>query len=112
MNSRSTTEQRESSRDTASTSKGFCVVAIGASAGGIEALLTFFEAMPPNAGIAFVVILHLPPDHETQLDSILGRATTLPINVVTDGTVLEPDHIYVSPAGKLMGVTNGVLSVQ
>jgi two-component system CheB/CheR fusion protein len=49
------------------------VVGIGASAGGIDALRVFFAAVPPDLGVAYVVVVHLAPDYESELASILGR---------------------------------------
>src|ERR1700712_5490460 len=61
----------------------FPVVGIGGSAGGLQALLQFFKNMPPHPGMAFVVILHLAPDHESNGAAILQRVTSLPIAQVT-----------------------------
>ena len=73
------------------------VVGIGASAGGIEALQNFFERVEPGSGIAYVVILHLSPDHDSQLASLLQRTTPLPVKKVMERTGIEADHIYVIP---------------
>jgi len=55
------------------------IVGIGASAGGVEALEQFFKSLPRNNGLAFVVVTHLPPDRESMLSEILGRATRMPV---------------------------------
>jgi two-component system CheB/CheR fusion protein len=57
----------------------FPVVGIGASAGGLPALLQFFENMPQHTGMAFVVILHLSPKHKSSADHVLQRATRMPV---------------------------------
>ncbi len=57
----------------------FPIVGIGASAGGVEALAQFFGAVPADNGMAFVVVTHLAPDHESMLAEILGRATQMPV---------------------------------
>jgi len=73
----------------------FPVVGIGGSAGGIEAFGEFFKAMPADAGMAFVVILHLPPDRESLLADILSKRTSMPVAEVKDGLAVEADHVYV-----------------
>ena len=60
----------------------FPVVGIGASAGGTQALTRFFERMAPDSGMAFVVVMHLSPAHESHLSDILGRATPMPVREV------------------------------
>jgi two-component system CheB/CheR fusion protein len=81
------------------------VCAIGASAGGIEALNQFFEALPTNLGLAYVVVVHLAPDHESDLPAILARRTRMPVVQVSDHeeAQLRPDHVYViAPDRKLI----------
>src|SRR3954469_15371900 len=73
----------------------FLVVGIGASAGGVEALQTFFAAVPPDPGMAFIVVMHLGAGHESALPQILARSTGLPIAPVHDGAGIEPNRIYV-----------------
>jgi len=80
----------------------FYIVGIGASAGGLEALEVLFNRMPPDTGMAFVVLQHLSPDYESHMDSLLGRQTKLPIRVVQDGMRVEPNHIYLNPPKKDM----------
>src|SRR5262252_9235997 len=79
------------------------VVGIGASAGGIEALREFFDAVPANLGLAYVVIVHLAPDHNSELASIIGRRTKMPVvEVSAERLELKPNHVYViSPDHKL-----------
>jgi PAS domain S-box-containing protein len=79
-------------------SKGeFLITGIGASAGGIAALQDFFRNVDKKTGVAYVVILHLSPDHDSQLAAILQRETSLPVNQVTQKATLMPDHVYVVP---------------
>ncbi len=85
------------------------VVAIGASAGGIQALQTFFKAMPAETGAAFVVILHLDPEHRSDLSSILGARTPMAVTQVQKRTTIEPNHIYVIPPNRQLIVSNGSL---
>src|SRR5438128_1907878 len=80
------------------------VAGIGASAGGIEALGEFFDAVPADLGLAYVVIVHLAPHHESELASILARRTRMKVVEVTDNERLElkPNVVYViSPDHKL-----------
>ncbi len=70
------------------------VVGIGASAGGLSALLEFFEALPAHTSMAFVVVVHLAPDHASNLAGLLQKATGMPVMEVTSATPIEPDHVY------------------
>ncbi|HYX37288.1 MAG TPA: chemotaxis protein CheB [Oligoflexus sp.] len=74
------------------------VVGIGASAGGLEAFTDLLAHLDPATGLTFVLVQHLDPSHKSFLTEILARATSIPVTEVTDGVVLESDHIYVSPA--------------
>jgi two-component system, chemotaxis family, CheB/CheR fusion protein len=85
------------------------VVGIGASAGGLEALEHFFDNVPRDTGMAFVVVQHLSPDFKSLMDEILGRRTPLPISLVEDAMVVEPDHIYLIPPKKEMIISGGRL---
>src|SRR3954465_10411151 len=78
------------------------IVGIGASAGGLEPLERFFAAMPPDSGMAFVVLQHLSPDFESRMDELLGRQTPLQINKVTDGVEVAANQIYLIPPKKEM----------
>lgn len=86
------------------------LVGIGASAGGLEALEYFFESCPSDSGLAFVVIQHLSPDHKSMMSDLLSRYTEMPIHIVEEGMVIEPNHVYLIPAGALIRVDqNGFL---
>jgi two-component system CheB/CheR fusion protein len=89
----------------------FPVVGIGASAGGLEAFSELLHNLPEKTGMAYVLVQHLDPKHESALPEILGRTTTLPVKEVTDGTVVEPDHIYVIPANTSMIINHGILQL-
>jgi len=73
------------------------IVGIGASAGGLSALEQFFDNIPPNTGMAFVVIQHLSPDFKSLMDDLLSRHTTMPIHRVTNGIQLTPNSVYLIP---------------
>jgi two-component system CheB/CheR fusion protein len=87
------------------THKLFHIVGIGASAGGLNALEQFFDNMPPDTGMAFVVIQHLSPDFKSLMDDLLSRHTTMPIHRVTNGIELLPDNIYLIPPKTHMTVS-------
>jgi PAS domain S-box-containing protein len=73
----------------------FMIVGLGASAGGIQALQEFFRNVPENSGMAYVVILHLSPDHDSKLAQVLQLETEMPVTQVKERTVIKPDHVYV-----------------
>jgi PAS domain S-box-containing protein len=82
---------------------GFLVVGLGASAGGVQALQAFFRHVPAESPVAYVVILHLSPDHDSQLAQVVQAATSLPVTRVAEKVALAPGHIYVvSPNQHLM----------
>ena len=87
------------------------VVGIGASAGGIRALQTFFEALPARPGMVFVVIMHLSPEHESSLAQVLQTYTAMPVAQVRGRVRMEPDHVYVIPPGQNLEITDGHLMV-
>jgi two-component system, chemotaxis family, CheB/CheR fusion protein len=89
----------------------FLVVGIGASAGGVEALQTFFAHLPVASGCAYVVILHLAPEYESNLAPILQAVTPLPVTVVTERVRVEPDHVYVVPPNQHLAMVDGALLV-
>ena len=78
------------------------IVAIGASAGGLESLVGFFSAVPPDPGMAFVVLQHLSPHFGSMMDQLLARRTELPISIAETGLVVAPNRIYLLPPGKMM----------
>src|ERR1700761_6098189 len=73
------------------------VVGLGASAGGIAPLQQFFGDIPPDTGMAFVVVMHLSPDHESGLPNILQQRTSMPVMQVTDRVQVQRNHVYVIP---------------
>jgi two-component system, chemotaxis family, CheB/CheR fusion protein len=88
------------------------IVAIGASAGGLEALQVFFSHMPLQTGIGFVVIQHLSPDYKSLMDELLARHTDLRICKVENGMPVEPDTIYLIPPRKNMTIFHGKLILE
>lgn len=95
----------------ASTSEKPVVVGIGASAGGLEALVHMLSEMPENPGMCFVVVQHLSPDHGSVLAEILNRKTTLPVHDAKNGTRIQDDNVYVIPPGKYLSINDCTLSL-
>jgi two-component system CheB/CheR fusion protein len=89
----------------------FPTVAIGASAGGLPLFQQFFDQMPANSGVAFVLVQHLDPNHETLMPELLAKHTSMPVELVAGAMPLEPNHIYVGSANTILSVQNGVLQV-
>jgi len=85
------------------------IVGIGASAGGLDAFLELVSALPAESGMAFVLIQHLDPRHNSLLVDILAGATAMPVQEVVDGMRIERDHIYAIPPGREMTVEDDVL---
>jgi two-component system CheB/CheR fusion protein len=85
------------------------VVGIGASAGGLDPLVRFFDNLPKDTGMAFVIVQHLSPDFKSLMDELLARHTLLPIHLVEDGMPVEADCVYLIPAKKEMIVSGGRL---
>lgn len=81
----------------------FCV-GIGASAGGLEALREFFNNMPDESGMAFVVVQHLSPDYKSLMDELLSRHTKMRIHVAEDQMPVQPNRIYLIPPKKEMTI--------
>ncbi|QDU80038.1 Autoinducer 2 sensor kinase/phosphatase LuxQ [Polystyrenella longa] len=81
------------------------VVGIGASAGGLEALEELFENLDADTGMAFIVIQHLSPDFKSHMDELLARRTKMRIQIVEDGVLAEPDHVYLIPPDKEMVIS-------
>lgn len=82
----------------------FCIIGIGASAGGLEALQSFFDRMPPKEGLAFVVVQHLESNRQSLLAEILQRHTEMKVLGIEEGMKVRPDHIYVAPPDRHVGL--------
>jgi two-component system CheB/CheR fusion protein len=85
------------------------VVGIGASAGGLQAIETFFDNMPSDSGMAFVVVQHLSPDFKSLMDELLARHTSMSIFKVTDRLTVKPNSIYLIPPEQNMALSHGKL---
>src|SRR5215469_18494425 len=81
----------------AATERDFCVIGIGASAGGLDALRALFSRTPAQPGFACVVVVHLSPEHESHLVQMLQPYTQMPVCQVVKTTALERNRVYVIP---------------
>lgn len=89
------------------TTKPFPVVGIGASAGGLEALKSFFSAVPEDSGMAYIVVVHLSRTQPSMLPELLQKSTSIPVSAAVDDKVIEPHHIYIIPPNKDINVFKG-----
>lgn len=89
----------------------FPIVGIGASAGGLEAFEAFFRACPADTGMAFVLVPHLDPGHESLLTEILQRTTAMPVVQALDQVTVAADHVYIIPPNREMSILHGVLQL-
>ena len=89
-----------------------CVVGIGASAGGLEALQQFLTFLPGDTGMAFVIIQHLSPDHKSLLADILGKETSMPVVEAQDGMRVERNHIYMIPPKYNLEIVSDILRLR
>ena len=87
----------------------FPIVGIGASSGSLEALTALLGALPPDTGLAFVVVLQLDPSRESLLPSLLARSTRMPVRPVTDGMPVEPNQVFVIPPNASLTVLHHTL---
>jgi two-component system CheB/CheR fusion protein len=90
----------------------FPIVGVGASAGGVEALEYLFKAMPPDPGMAFVIVTHLAPRRESMLPEILARDTRMSVLIAEHDQLVRPDQIYVAPADSVLQIEKGRLRVR
>ncbi len=88
------------------------VIALGASAGGLDPITEFFRNMPSDTGMIFVVIQHLSPDYESVMDKLLQKTTEMQVSVVSDGMVAEPNHIYLIPKSHNMTLTGNQFNIE
>jgi two-component system, chemotaxis family, CheB/CheR fusion protein len=88
---------------------GFCIVGIGASAGGLDAFEKFFDHMPVDSGLGFVIVQHLAPDHKSMMVDILKRHTAMKVFEVKEGMQVNPNMLYVIPPNHSLSVFHGRL---
>ena len=92
-------------------SSTFPIVAIGASAGGLEACTKLVSAIPSNADMAFVLVQHLDPHHKSLMVDLLAAHTTMVVVEAADGIMIAPGHFYVIAPGTYLGIEGGALKV-
>lgn len=89
----------------------FPVVGIGASAGGLDAFKKLLKSIPENSGMAYVLVQHLDPTHESLLPELLQKVTKIPVSEITNDIKVEPNHIYIIPSNKMMLANDGKLEL-
>ena len=93
----------------ASSHADFPIVAIGASAGGLEACRKLLDALPADNGMAFILVQHLDPSHDSMMVDLLAGHTAMPVLQATDGMAIERERVYVIPPGVYLSVDKGAL---
>ncbi len=114
LTSKTTTETTTKTTPITSLTKSanyFPVVGVGASAGGLDAFKRLLKAIPEKSGMAYVLVQHLDPSHESLLPEILQRITSIPVREITDDVEVLSDHIYIIPANKMLIANDGVLEL-
>ncbi|HEX7508860.1 MAG TPA: chemotaxis protein CheB, partial [Polyangia bacterium] len=101
--------EEKSAKQVAEVEPAFSIVGIGASAGGLEALESFFRHVPVKSGIAFVVVQHLDATHKSMLVELLSRATAMKVLQVEDRQKVVPERVYVIPSNNDLSILHGAL---
>ncbi len=89
--------------------RDFPIVAIGASAGGLDACTKLINALPAKTGMAFILVQHLDPHHESMMAELLAGHTPMAVEQARDGMPIAPDHLYIIPPGSYLSVASGTL---
>ena len=90
-----------------STAEGFPIVGLGASAGGLEALKSFFSEVSEDSAMAFIVLVHLPPKQPSMMPELFQRIARIPVLTARDEEAIEPNHVYVIPPDKEITLYKG-----
>ncbi|MEO9079115.1 MAG: chemotaxis protein CheB, partial [Rhodanobacter sp.] len=96
---------------THSLSDRFLVVGVGASAGGLDAARQLLRALPSDGGMAFILVQHLDPNHESMMVELLASHTSMKVCQAANGMLVEPNHVYVIPPGTYLAAGEGVLQL-
>src|SRR5262245_35893888 len=99
------TSRSGSPKPTDGRARYFPVVGIGASAGGLEAVMQMLKGLPADTGMAFVLVQHLDPTHASALTSLLSKLTSMAVSEAKNGAPLRPNQIYIIPPNKLLYIT-------
>ena len=105
----STAQPEQTSPSAANKEKGFFIVGMGASAGGLEAFEQFFSHIPPDKGMAFVLIQHILPGYKSIMVDILKKYTRMKVLQIEDGMQIEPNCVYIKPSDKDATISNRIL---
>ena len=89
----------------------FPIVGVGASAGGLEAFSQLLASLPDDTGMAYVLVQHLDPHHETRLSDLLSKVSLLPIQEAVQDVIVKPNHVYIIPPNMSMTIAQGVLKL-
>jgi two-component system CheB/CheR fusion protein len=89
----------------------FYVIGIGASAGGLDALERFFEHMPADSGMAFIVVSHLDPNHVSIMPELIQKCTLMKVFPAEDGMDVKANHVYVAPANRDIAILHGTIQL-
>ncbi|WP_442510369.1 chemotaxis protein CheB [Novipirellula sp. SH528] len=89
----------------------FPIVGVVASAGGLSAFKQLLSVVPADCGMAFVLVPHLDPKHESQMVAILSKVSLLPVVEANQGMVAEANHVYVIPSNNFLTIVDGVLQL-
>jgi PAS domain S-box-containing protein len=93
-------------------SGSFPIVGVGASAGGLEAFERLLKRLPADTGMAFVLVEHLDPKHESRLTEIFSRVTSMPVSEVKDRMPVEPNHVYIIAPNTSMSLQDSILRLE
>lgn len=102
---------RSSGRELSAGPLEFSVVGVGASAGGLDACRQLVAALPAGHGMAFILVQHLDPTHDSMMVNLLAGHTRMTVRQVTDGMPIERDHFYIIPPGTYLSVGKGKLNL-
>jgi two-component system CheB/CheR fusion protein len=96
---------------TASPGNEHFIVAIGASAGGLEAIQEFFDNMPSNGNLSFIIVQHLSPDYKSLLVELISKHTYMKVREAAHNMPVEKNCVYVIPNDKLLSIKGGLLQL-
>lgn len=91
--------------------KNFPIVCVGGSAGGLDAYIRLLKNLPPDMGVAIVIVNHITI-MPTQLHEVLPRFTSMPVELITENLVIEPNHVYIIPANRDLHVDGEVFQLR
>src|ERR1035437_7612335 len=86
--------------------KNFPIVCVGGSAGGLDAYIQLLQNLPPDMGVAIVIVNHIT-SMPTHLHEVLPRFTTMPVDLITESLLIEPNHVFIIPENRDLHVLNG-----